>query len=380
MLQATNRSLKKPIEYEDSVKARARFLLDCDGRQDSRLTAASSANKGEQDMRTTHSGGVLATLIGVVGSAAIAQPVLVDPSHAISAYATSLPGNQISAMTMNQSSGDIFYITPEELVVRVNAGGASTQILNSMSSTHFFAFQSSDIQYHNGKVFAVMRAGSQWRLLGLSSSTPGQILVETPMGLPTDIEAGLAVVDGDLYVSHGSVNPGRIRTFDEGTSTFAGVSFSVPAYASSMDYNPYRNRLYVATNSNNNPSTVGYHYVDMDTGIRTQIVPAGALGTAHLGNFAIDPLGEALYARSGNTIVKIDADTGAFSTFITGLDTSVRHGDPIFGPSSDGVGWSMYIGDQNTIWEVRGFIPSPSTATLVALAGIGLMGRRRRER
>ena len=99
--------------------------------------------------------------------------------------------------------------------------------------------------------------------------------------------------------------------------------------------------------------------------------------SASFGNFCVDPSGLWLYARSGDTLRRVDTTTGAISIFASGLSESSGYADSIFGPSSSGSGMSLYIGDGTTIWEVTGFVPAPCTGA-TAFLGVALLARRRR--
>jgi hypothetical protein len=296
------------------------------------------------------------------------------PGYTLSLYRDQLPGGDVAAMTINPASGALYYVIDDpnsHLYVIPTAGRTIRSTSGGVPGG--FAYEATDIEYVNGSVY--MAANGVLNRFVVSTFGPATPVATLPQGFT--FQGGLAHVGDTLYISGGSSNPGRLTTYSISTGTLSQTMLPAPVNASSLEYDPVRNRLYIASNFDGGNDFVGYYWLDLQNNSLHTLIPPAIFGIG-AGNFAVDPNGMYLYARYGPSIQRINVDTGEVVPFITDLQFVYSFADCVFGPSSSGTGWSMYLGDMGNIREVQGFVPAPGPSAAFGIAGIACLVRRRR--
>jgi VCBS repeat-containing protein len=215
----------------------------------------------------------------------------------------------------------------------------------------FYPYVATDIQFANGFVYTTLSDGSLVRI-NVSTGT-SQILTTFP---GVSIESGLDIQNNKIYVTDGEGPSNQLLEFDLSTGISTVKISGLPPSAYGFEYNPTQNKFYFAANGNS------FYKADPQTGTY-QLLSTAPSG---VGNFAIDPTGNFLYARVASDILRISTTNGSYTTFQTGLSGDSL-GDLAFGPSSLGNGSSLYIVNGSSIIETSGFPPLTLTPQVPAL-------------
>jgi Ca2+-binding RTX toxin-like protein len=211
----------------------------------------------------------------------------------------------------------------------------------------FYAYIATDIQFANGFVYTILSNGD---LVQVDTKTGNSTVLTNFVGFGG--EAGLGINGSKLYVTDGTGSANQIWEYDLSTNTKTLKVANLPPDAFGLEFDLVKNKAYFAVNGS------GFYVADLAAGTYRLLasVPSG------VGNFAIDPTGNFLYARVADTIQRISVDDGSAITFQTGLFNDDK-GDLTFGRSSSGSGSSLYVANGNSIIEVSGFASLPSSGS-----------------
>ena len=190
------------------------------------------------------------SLIGISALAlscfpALASAAVLVPGYTESTYASGLPAVvQIGQMTIDPSTGPLFYMTEGPSLYRLDTNRTVTTLGQVGDGNPYI---STDIKFVNGSVY---QAYINLHQFSTTTNAAASNVAVLPAGY--SIESGLAQVGNRLYVTGGAtVNPGQIQAYDLTTHLLSTPAFSVPAFASSMDYDAVHNRLIIASNNEN---------------------------------------------------------------------------------------------------------------------------------
>jgi hypothetical protein len=290
---------------------------------------------------------------------------VVEPGYTISNYFSgqSSPDVLITGMAIDPVTHTLFFAGPDfsssSPLYRVDPNGTVTN-LGAFTSPAGYPYVATDIQYSAGNIYA----GAFGGLAQISSSGTGQAFYPIS-GFAQ--EQGLAAVGNTEYVTSGTEPPGQLAAFDTTTATVSLLSIAgLPSTPSSLEYDPVTGLLYTA---NVNSGVVSFYSINLTLHVATPLPSTTTLSQSAAGNFAVDPNEQFIYTRVGSQIDRIAIATGALTTFVTGLNNNGNAGevqDLVFGTSSSGGGYSLYIGDGAGIDEVQGFaapeaVPEPAT-------------------
>jgi hypothetical protein len=266
------------------------------------------------------------------------------PGYQESVYAANLQMAPAS-MTIDQATGDLYYADDDNLqglLRRLQPDGTFTVVTTDFTPlTGTFSSTATDIQFQGAFVYTLLSNGG---LVQINAAT-GQALQRAQF-MNFGIDAGLAAVGNLLYINDGAGTAGQLRSVDTANNFSSVVVINgLQAGARGLEAGPGGKLFLTVTGTG-----AGLYGVNL-VGAQTFLVSQAPIG---VGNFAIDPSGNYAFARSGNTVVRIDLVSGAATTFLTDLLTDSTY-DLTFGPSSSGVGQSLFVGDTNRIVEVSGF-------------------------
>lgn len=276
---------------------------------------------------------------------------LVNDPYCITQFATFT--GKATEMTVDWKH-DLLYFAGENVLgrlYRVNSDGVVTRIssnfVNSVNSSLLFNYISTDIVYYNDSIFT--NSSGSLIMVDLSPS----VTSSNPYIFPGDngAEAGMAVVGDKIYTTDGKGTANSIYEYDIATNTSQVVVTGLPADTlHGLEYCEATNKLYLAI------SPLGIYEVDVTAGTYTLVTDP--LPNTSRSNFAVDPTGAYAYVHNGSTVYRYNLSTGVGEIFASGLVAS-NFCDLKFGPSSHNpVGYSLYIGGNDRIYEVVGFVPA----------------------
>ncbi|MEP0873379.1 hypothetical protein NDA01_26825 [Trichocoleus desertorum AS-A10] len=259
-----------------------------------------------------------------------------------SVYFSGLPTTP-SGLTVDPVTGTLFFADFGDTNGTLRQIGTnrtlSTVTSDFTPGSGFYAYMATDIQFANGFVYTTLSNGDL-------------VQVDTKMGSSTVLtnfagfgfEAGLGINGSKLYVTDGTGSANQIWEYDLSTNIKTLKVSNLPPDAFGLEFDLAQNKAYFAVKSS------GFYVVDLAAGTYRLLasIPSG------VGNFAIEPAGNFLYARVGDTIQRISVDNGSAITFQTGLVYDDK-GDLTFGRSSSGSGSSLYVANGNSIIEISGF-------------------------
>ena len=276
------------------------------------------------------------------------------PGFTVSNYATGLPvSGGVTGLAIDAATRTIYYADQNTAgaLRRIAPNRAVTTVTANMmgASGGFYPFVATDIEYFEGHVYYVDSIGFVKRI----NTGTGAVAVRGQFS-GSDVEAGCTIRDGILYATDGNGTANALRTMNLTTLVQGTLASALPGISSSLEYNAVKDR---------------YYFTDQGGSRVMQVTPAGvvtALGSGTNGayNLAVEPNGSAVYTRDGTTVRRFDTSTGAATIFVNGL--SGGFSDLVFGPSSTGTTFSLYIGDGTRIVEVAGFPGANQPPTVTA--------------
>ncbi|MBW4491206.1 MAG: hypothetical protein KME12_25900 [Trichocoleus desertorum ATA4-8-CV12] len=262
-----------------------------------------------------------------------------------SVYFSGLPTTP-SGLTVDPVTGTLFFAdfgdTNGILRQLTTNKTFSTVTTDFTPGSGFYAYMATDIQFANGFVYTLLSNGD---LVQVDIKTGSSAVLTNFAGFGA--EAGLGINGSKLYVTDGTGGANQIWEYDLSSNTKTLKVSNLPSDAFGLEFDLARNKAYFAVGGS------GFYVVDLAAGTYRLLAPSAS----GVGNFAIDPTSNFLYARVGDTIQRISADNGSAITFQTGLAYDDK-GDLTFGRSSSGSGSSLYVANGNSIIEISGFASS----------------------
>ena len=298
---------------------------------------------------------VLLIVVFLAGLAS-ARAQTAPPGFTVSIYATGLPATSgVTGLAIDSATRTIYYADQNTAgpLRRIAPNRAVTVVTANMGATGgFYPYVATDLEYFEGHVYYVDSDGVVKRInTGTGAVTPRAQFTGW------NVEAGCTIREGILYTTDGNGTANALRTINLSTLVQGPLANGLPAISSSLEYNAVKDR---------------YYFTDPNASRVMQATPAGVVtplgsGTNNAYNLAVEPNGSAVYTRDGSgTIVRrIDTSTGATTIFVNGL-SAAQFSDLVFGPSSTGTTFSLYIGDGTRIVEVAGFPGANRPPTVTA--------------
>jgi len=283
-----------------------------------------------------------------------------DP-YCISEFATL--SDKVTEMTVDWNN-NILYFTGEHIYGRLYKAGMNGQVIrisndfaNSAAPGLLFNYISTDIVYYNDSIFT----NSEGNLIVVDLSPT--VTSSSPYAFPGDngAEAGMAVVGDKIYTTDGKGSANAIYEYDIASNTSSVVVSGLPSDTlHGLEYCAATDKLYMAI------SPLGIYEVDVNAGTYTLVTDP--LPENSRSNFAVDPTGAYAFVHTGSSVYRYNLSTGVGEVFVSGLLAS-NFCDLKFGPSStDPAGYSLYIGGNDRIYEVTGFVPGLSADTPILTA------------
>ncbi|WP_103668879.1 FG-GAP-like repeat-containing protein [Pseudanabaena sp. BC1403] len=274
-----------------------------------------------------------------------------------SVYFSGLPTS--TGLTIDPLTRNIFIAdgtSTNGILRKIDSSKVLSTVTNDFTpGVGIYPYVATDIQFANGFVYSSLSDGGLVQINVITGAS--QILTSFPN---FGVESGLDIKNNKIYVTDGEGSSNQLWEFDLTTGLSTPKISGLPPSAYGFEYDATQNKFYFAANGNS------FYRADPQTGTY-QLLSTASTG---LGNFAIDPTGNYLYARVGSDILRISTADGSSIPFQTGL-VADSMGDLAFGPSSSGVGTSLYIVNGNNIVETSGFSSGSSiTPQLSLTAGI----------
>ncbi|MBW4422852.1 MAG: DUF4347 domain-containing protein [Myxacorys californica WJT36-NPBG1] len=275
-----------------------------------------------------------------------------------SVYANTFSGD-IAALTFDSTTRTLFFAEANGSGVlnKVNLDRTISTVATNFANGGFFPYAETDIQFFNGSVYASIDGGN---LVQINAQSGISAVVTQSSNFGS--ESGLAIEAGKILISSGRGTTRELREYDPTTGSNRLKIGNLPDSPSSLEFDPVKDRYYYSANGQ-------FFSIDASTGATNLVASVN-----NARNFAIDPNGEFLYTRSGSDIVRISTTSGITQVFQSGFDsTGSFTSDLVFGASSSGSGYSLYVGDRNQIIEISGFSTQPVN-TAPSNSVIGLYG------
>jgi protocatechuate 3,4-dioxygenase beta subunit/sugar lactone lactonase YvrE len=279
---------------------------------------------------------------------------VVQPGFSESLYRGGLPIAP-AALTIDSSTGNLFYADDGNTngVLRKVAADASrtlTTITNDFTpptASGLFPYFATDIQYHNGSVYTVISDGGTGRLVRINTASGQTSILQSFSGVSYETGLDVVATENSVYFTDGGGTANALFRYDLTSGVTTVVASNLPLNSYGLEINPADGKLYFARLGE------GFFRVDELPGGGAFISQVSNALSGN-GNFAIDPLGQYIFARVDGSINRVSLATGTVDVFATGLDTSNTR-DLAFGPSSSGPGISLYTGNANSLLEYTGF-------------------------
>lgn len=316
---------------------------------------------------------LLAAAMSLLAIAAQAQ-IAVPGGYTVSLHATT--SDKVTSIAVDTGSGTLYVANANEAASlrRIDPDGTVTLVSPDFTTAgEFFPYDTTDLQYDHGYVYTLLANPDpltpQPDLVRVNVSTGATQILSTslPFG-GGSLEAGLATRGSTLYVTPGDNGTGPIARWNLASQSLDPVLPGTFDGLGSLEYNPVDHMLY-----GTDGAAEVIRAIDPATGATTDVT---TLPSAHRYNLAIDPSGTRLYwaEYDGDTVYQYDLTTSMTTPFVTGLGSGREfYHDMVFGPSSSGSGWSMYLGNDTDVLEVSGFPAPAGSIPTTSNVGLALM-------
>lgn len=279
----------------------------------------------------------------------------VPAGYTASDYVTGVPG-VVTQMAIDPATRTI-YFGEQGPALRKVAPDLSISVVTSsiLAAGSFYPYAATDLEFYQGGIYTTDSTLDQ--VVRVDATTGTRTTVGSLSGINS--EAGLAVRNGVLYITGGSVGSSllSITSMDFGTGATA-PAMTLPRVASTLEYSRANDRFCFVEYA----GVAGLYKVGLSEAVST--VNASTPNSSQSANFAVSPDGTgAFFFSDSNTVSRIDLGSGAVTPFVTGITVPNTYSDVQFGPSSAGPAtWSLYVPVSGKILEVAGFTP-PDTIT-----------------
>ena len=288
-------------------------------------------------------------------------PIATDPAYSLQLIVGFNFQNFFSSagLTADYENG-ILYFAGDNTESGIASWDISNQILTDenifwhSNVPGFYPFVDTDLRFYDGFLWCQLNEDHMVKYDPIAQTN------ESISTIPSEIEAGLTMLDGSFYISGGF--DGGVYKYDPVTGT--STTILDPSYQTSS----------LASLSQGDDSIYSYDLqnqniikININTGLTEIVGDIGGFGAPPFGstNFVLTYDGNTIYYHTGEQILKLDVSSGTISSIVTGLTQTF--GDLTFAPASDGNGTSLYINNAGSstteIYEIIGDFPSPAGST-----------------
>lgn len=278
---------------------------------------------------------------------------VVVPGHNETVYATGLPG-AVAGITMDRLTGTIYFAVQSTAspLYALNRARVVTVKNNNFSvvpgHNAFYPYIATDIHYAGGFVYTCLYDGSHADLIRISVQSGEATRLHSFNNFAH--ECGLTVVSNKVFVSSGSGSAYAIGQYDLALNVASVTTVGGIASRTDLLYAERTGLFYVAG--------YGSRFYRLNLASASWVSLTSTSNES--GNSQAEPEGNYIYFRTGASIRRVAVNAAVSdapsSAFATGLNDASSNADMVFGPSSSGIGYSLYVGDGSRILEYSGFV------------------------
>jgi subtilisin-like proprotein convertase family protein len=287
-------------------------------------------------------------------------PIATDPAYSLQlivSTASVLPFFESAGLTADYENG-ILYFAGDNTESGIASWDISNQILTDenifwhSNVPGFYPFVDTDLRFYDGFLWCQLNEDHMVKYDPIAQTN------ESISTIPSDIEAGLTMLDGSFYISGGF--EGGVYKYDPVTG--ASTTILDQSYQTSSLASLSQGDDSIYSYDTQNESIIK---INVNTGLTEVVVGLANYPPSGSTNFVLSYDGNTIYYHTGEEILKFGINSGTLGTLVTGLTQTF--GDLTFAPASDGNGTSLYInnlgGDFIEIYEIIGDFASPAGST-----------------
>ena len=289
-------------------------------------------------------------------------PIATDPAYSLQLIVGFNSPNFFSSsagLTADYENG-ILYFAGENTESGIASWNISNQILTDENIfwhdnvPGFYPYVDTDLRFYDGFLWCQLSQDHMVKYDPIAQTN------ESISTIPSEIEAGLTMLDGSFYISGGF--DGGVYKYDPVTGASTTILDQTYQTSSLASLSQGDDSIYSYDNQNQNIIKI-----NINTGLTEIVGDIGGFGIPPSGstNFVLTYDGNTIYYHTGEQILKLDVSSGTISSIVTGLTQTF--GDLTFAPASDGNGTSLYINNAGSstteIYEIIGDFPSPAGST-----------------
>jgi hypothetical protein len=286
-------------------------------------------------------------------------PIVTDPAYSLQLI-LSESGSfyfQSAGLTADYENG-ILYFAGDNIESGIASWDISNQILTDenifwhSNVPGFYPFVDTDLRFYDGFLWCQLSEDHMVKYDPIAQTN------ESISTIPSDIEAGLTMLDGSFYISGGF--EGGVYKYDPITG--ASTTILDQSYQTSSLASLSQGDDSIYSYDTQNESIIK---INVNTGLTEVVAGLANYPPSGSTNFVLSYDGNTIYYHTGEEILKIGINSGTFGPLVTGLTQTF--GDLTFAPASDGNGTSLYINNTGSsnieIYEIIGDFPSPAGST-----------------
>ena len=265
-------------------------------------------------------------------------PIATDPAYSLQLIVGFNSPNFFSSsagLTADYENG-ILYLAGENTESGIASWNISNQILTDENIfwhdnvPGFYPYVDTDLRFYDGFLWCQLSEDHMVKYDPIAQTN------ESISTIPSEIEAGLTMLDGSFYISGGF--DGGVYKYDPVTGASTTILDQTYQTSSLASLSQGDDSIYSYDNQNQNIIKI-----NINTGLTEIVGDIGGFGIPPFGstNFVLTYDGNTIYYHTGEQILKLDVSSGTISSIVTGLTQTF--GDLTFAPASDGNGTSLYI-------------------------------------